>query len=80
MVRDHLQHRWCLSRICCLGEKGETGREGGMQAGMGRKVEVRDEQSRLRYLRCHLQGASPLDLGGLAKGPDDQPDAAQSGQ
>ena len=51
-----------------------------MQGGMGRKVEERDEKSRLRHLRSHLQGASPLDLDGLAEGADIPPDAARSGQ
>lgn len=62
------------------GKRGETGREGWMQGGTGRKVEERDEQSRLWCLRSHLQGAPPSDLNEVAKGADDQPDAASSDQ
>lgn len=51
-----------------------------MQGGMGRKIEERDEKSRLRRLHSHLQGSSPLDLDRLAEGADNRPDAARSGQ
>lgn len=51
-----------------------------MQGGMGRKVEERDEKSRLWHLCSQLQGASPLDLNGLAEGADDQPDVPKNSQ